>query len=208
MRPTSSSLICSRKASTPCSSMASKVTPSTPGAPSFSLASAYAWRSVSILQTWTYKPQKRQDVSAFALTYSLRLRSCRSMDAFVISSLPSRLKETLQSSRAPSLHGRYPTSSLLRTRPPPSRLRSTSRFSRLYDLPCSGDFSSGTRGLHLLLGVSLSPCCRFHPAEVEVPHRSDFGTSCCLHPTEAGSALGSSPFQATLRSLLLRPGDS
>src|SRR5215467_15827075 len=76
--------------------MAAKVTPSTPGAPSFSLASAYAWRSVSILQMWTYRPQKRQDVSAFALTYSLRLRSCKSMDDFVISSLPSRLKETLQ----------------------------------------------------------------------------------------------------------------
>jgi hypothetical protein len=74
-----------------------------------------------------------QDVSAFALTYSLRLRSCKLMDAFVISSLPSRLKETLQSSRVPSLRGRYPTSLLLRTRPPPSRLRSTSRFGRLYD---------------------------------------------------------------------------
>src|SRR6476659_8840087 len=69
--------------------MASKVTPSTPGAPSFCLAMSYAARSVSILQTWTYSPQKRQDGSAFALTYSLRLRSCKSMDAFVISSLPS-----------------------------------------------------------------------------------------------------------------------
>src|SRR5216683_4979188 len=59
-------------------------------------AIAYALRSVSILQTWTYKPQKRQDVSDFALTYSLRLRSCKSLDAFIISSLPSRLKETLQ----------------------------------------------------------------------------------------------------------------
>src|SRR5262245_9542318 len=58
-------------------------------------------------------------------------------------------------------------------------------------IPCSGDFSSGTRGLHLLLGMSLSPCCRFHPAEVEVPHRSDFGTPCCLRPTAVGSALGS-----------------
>src|SRR5262245_20157766 len=171
--------------------MASKVTPSTPGAPSFSLAIAYAWRSVSSLQTWTYKPQKRQDVSAFALTYSLRLRSCKSMDAFIISSLPSRLRETLQSSRVPSLHGRYPTSSLLRTRPPPSRLRSISRFSRLYDLPCSGDFAPGCH----LLGVSLSPCCRFHPAEVGLPRRPDFGAPCCLRPTEAGSALGSSPFE-------------
>src|SRR5215468_12352594 len=181
--------------------MASKVTPSMPGAPSFSSASSYASRSVSILQTWTYSPQKRQDVSVFALTYSLRLRSCKLMDAFVISSLPSRLKETLQSSRVPSLRGRYPTSLLLRTRPPPSRLRSTSRFGRLYDLPYSDDFAPGRERLHQLLGVSLSPCCRFHPAEVEVPHRSDFGTPCCLHPTEAGSALGPSPFEATLRSL-------
>src|SRR5262245_4287786 len=93
--------------------MASKVIPSTPGAPSFSLASAYAWRSVSILQTWTYKPQKRQDVSDFALTYSLRLRSCKSLDAFIISSLPSRLRKHYKQ-QGPSLHGHYPTSSLLR----------------------------------------------------------------------------------------------
>src|SRR5499426_4918154 len=81
--------------------MASNVTPSLPGAPSFCLAIAYAARRVSILQMWTYSPQKRQDVSAFALTYSLRLRSCKSMDAFVISSLPSRLKETLQTAGPP-----------------------------------------------------------------------------------------------------------
>src|SRR5208337_3865573 len=40
--------------------------------------------------------QNFQDVSAFALTYILRLRSCKSMDAFVISSLPSLWPETLQ----------------------------------------------------------------------------------------------------------------
>ena len=45
---------------------------------------------------WTYNPQNFQDVSAFALTYILRLRSCKSMDAFVISSLPSLWSETLQ----------------------------------------------------------------------------------------------------------------
>src|SRR4029453_3585976 len=76
--------------------MAAKVTPSIPGAPLLFLASAYASLSVSILQTWTYKPQKRQVVSAFALTYILPLRSCKFMDAFFISSLPSRLKEKLQ----------------------------------------------------------------------------------------------------------------
>src|SRR5271166_1400372 len=62
-------------------------------------------------------------------------------------------------SRAPSLHGRYPASTLLRTHPSPSRLRSTSRLSRLYDRPCSGDFAPGRGGLLQLLGMSLSPCC-------------------------------------------------
>ena len=52
------------------------------------LAIAYAARSVSVLQTWTYKPQKRQDGSAFALTYRLLLRSCKLMGAFLISPLP------------------------------------------------------------------------------------------------------------------------
>ena len=46
-----------------------------------------------------------------------------------------------------------------------------------------------------MLGMSLSPCCRFHPAEVMVPYRSDFGTPCCLHPTVAGSALGATHFR-------------
>ena len=127
--------------SAPCASMASKVTPSTPGAPSFCLAISYAARRVSILQTWTYRPQKRQDGSAFALTYI----------------------GGVANGRAPSLHGHYPASSLLRAQPPPSRLRPTSRCRRLYGLPCSGDFAPGRGGLLQLLGMSLSPCCRFHP---------------------------------------------
>ncbi len=48
--------------------MASNVTPSIPGAPSFCLATAYAARSVSSLLTCTYRPQNRQSFSAFALT--------------------------------------------------------------------------------------------------------------------------------------------
>src|ERR1700750_3467811 len=146
--------------------MASNVTPSTPGAPSFCLAISYAARRVSTLQTWTYRPQKRQDGSAFALTYILRLRSCKPLDAFVISSLPSPRVGGVANGRAPSLHGHYSASSLLRTRPPPSRLRPTSRCRRLYGLPCSGDFSPGRGGLLQLLSMSLSPCRRSPPAEV------------------------------------------
>ena len=87
-------------------------------------------------------------------------------------------------SRVPSLHGRYPASTLLRTHPSPSRLRSTSRLSRLYDRPCSGDFALGRGGLLQLLGMSLPPCCRFHPAEVKEPHRSDFGSP--MQPSPSG----------------------
>ena len=70
---------------------------------------------------------------------------------------------------------------------------------RLCDLPCSGDFSPGRGGLLQLLGVSLPPCCCFHPAEAKVPHRSDFGASCCLCPTVAGSALGFTHFRGHIR---------
>src|SRR5262249_57929292 len=89
-------------------------------------------------------------------------RLCHLVPAFPI-------ERDITNSRAPLLHGRYPTSSLLRTRPPPSRLRPISRLSRLYDLPCSADFTPGRGRLRQLLGVSLSPCCRFHPANVRLP---------------------------------------
>src|SRR5258708_12346513 len=93
---------------------------------------------------WTYRPQKRQVGSAFALTYRLRIRSCKLMGAFVISPLPPMLLEPLQNSGAPSLHGHYSASPLLRTRPSPSRQSLTSRFRRLYSslLP---RFRTGTR---------------------------------------------------------------
>ena len=119
-------------------------------------------------------------------------RLCHLVLAFLI-------KGETANSRAPLLHGHYSASTLIRTHPPPSRRRSISRLRRLYDLPCSGDFSPGRGGLLQLLGMSLSPCCRFHPAEVKVPPRSDFGTPCCLRPSVAGSALGFTHFRGHLR---------
>jgi len=58
----------------------------------------------------------------------------------------------------------YPGSSLLRTLPPPSRLPPISQDRWLYDVPCSGDFAPGRGGFLQLLSVSVSPCCRSHPA--------------------------------------------
>src|ERR1700741_3975244 len=113
--------------------------------------------------------------------------------------LPCLVGGGFTNSRAPSLHGRYPASSLLRTHPSPSRLRSISRLSRLYDLPCSNDFSSGRGGLLQLLSMSLPPCCRFHPAEVSEPLRSDFGSPCCLRPPVVGSAFGDIHYRGHFR---------
>ena len=110
-------------------------------------------------------------------------------------------------STAPSLHRLYSASRLLRTHPPPSRLRSTSRLSRLYDLPCSGDFSPGRGGLLQLLGMSLPPCCRFHPAEV----RSRFDQISAPHAAFTlqlrARPSGLLTFEATF-AFTVRPGDS
>src|ERR1700737_3003866 len=107
-----------------------------------------------------------------------------------------------------SLRGHYSASSLLRTQPPPSRLRPTSRVRRLYGLPCSDDFAPGRGGLLQLLGMSLSPCCRFHPAEVNIR----IGQSSAAHAAFAlrlkARPSGILIFEATTRSPLLRPGDS
>src|SRR5664280_336901 len=55
--------------------------------------------------------------------------------------LASLIAGEVTNSRAPSLRGYCSVSSLLRTHPPPSRRRSISRLSRLYDLPCSREKS-------------------------------------------------------------------
>jgi hypothetical protein len=56
---------------------------------------------------------------------------------------------------------------------------------------------------HVLVTVLSLP-----PRQGEQPYQSVFGCSFCLRPMVAGSALGNTTFEATTRSLLLRPGDS
>src|SRR5471032_2760302 len=80
--------------------------------------------------------------------------------------LASLIAREITNSRATLLHGHYSASSLLLAHPPPSRRRSISRLSRLYDLPCSGDFSPGRGGLLQLLAC---PC---HRAVASTPPRS------------------------------------
>src|SRR5215471_13064088 len=112
-----------------------------------------------------YSPQKRQVGSAFALTYRLRLRSCKLLDAFVISPLPPILLEPLQNSRAPSLHGHYSASPLLRARPSPSRLPPISRFTPVIRVPAPPISRRGEEGFSI---CSVYPC---HRAAATCPAR-------------------------------------
>src|SRR3990170_8202165 len=119
------------------------------------------------------------------------------MDAIVRTPLPSVLSEALPNSRAPSLRGRYPASSLVRAHPPPSRRRPLSRVLRLYGLPCSADFAAGRGGLLHWPDVSWSPCRRSHPAGGAPPRQPDCDEPCCLRAETKRSASGAGDFEAT-----------
>src|SRR6266571_1188020 len=130
------------------------------------------------------------------------------MGAVVMTPLPSVLSAALPNSRAPSLHGRYPASSLLWTRPPPSRLRPTSRGRRLYGLPDSADFATGRGGLLQLLDASWSPCCRSHPAGGTRRASQPATDPVAFAPNPRARPPGFGLSGPPVRSLALRPGDS
>jgi hypothetical protein len=125
-----------------------------------------------------------------------------------ITPLPSVLPEASPNSRAPSLHGHYPASSLLRTPPPPSRLRPTPRVRRLYGLPASADFATGRGGLLQLLHTSWSPCCRSHPAGGHRRPSQPATAPAAFAPNPRARPPGWRLSGPPLRSLSLRPGDS
>ena len=109
----------------------------------------------------------------------------------------SHVVEGVTNSRVPSLHGHYPASALLRTHPSPSRLRLISRWSGYTTYLASADFAAGRGGSLQLLSVSLSPCCRSHPAGVvrRVSQSATGHTAFAF--TVAGSASGAITFGAT-----------
>ena len=145
--------------------MASNVTPSIPGAPLLLLGHPVGFGQGFHLADVDVQSPERQDGSAFALTYILRLRSCKLMGAFVISPLPPVLSEALQT--AGPLRSTDITP-LPRYYGPIRTLSSSADFpvSPVIRLPCSAAFASGRGGFLQLLGMSLSPCCRYHPAGV------------------------------------------
>src|SRR4030095_3359715 len=145
---------------------------------------------------WTYRPQKRQAGSAFALTYRLRLRSCKLMGAFIISPLPPILLEPLHNSRVPWLNGHYSASPLLRTRPPPSRRSPTSRVRRLYG-SLLRRFRGGARRASPVALRILVIVLSLLPRQSVPPHQPDCDVPCCLHSITESSASGVNIFGAT-----------
>src|SRR5713101_14092 len=92
--------------------------------------------------------------------------------------------------RVPALHGPSPASPLLRPPPSPSHLRVMSRWTGSTTSLASADCAAGRGGLRQLLRVSLSPCCRSHPAGVvrRLSQSATAPTACAC--TVAGSASG------------------
>jgi len=102
--------------------------------------------------------------SVFLFLYILCLRSCRLPSVFIRRPCLPSLPEELRNSWVPSLPGGYPSSSLLQTLPPPSRLPSFSWFSRLWVGPAPEYFSLGRVRFLQLRNMPLSPYCPYHPA--------------------------------------------
>src|SRR5437667_777774 len=137
---------------------------------------------------WTYRPQKRQVGSAFALTYILLLRSCKLMGVFIIAPLPPLWMELLlHNSRASSLHGRYPASTLLLAPPPPSRRPLTSRCCWLYRF-LFRRFLDGTRRASPVAQCILVIVLSLPPRQSVTPLQPVCDVPCCLRPTGVGSA--------------------
>ena len=105
--------------------------------------------------------------SAFALAYSLRLRSCRLMGAFVIWPLPPFLSEELQAAGSLRSTGVTPLPRYYEPHRYPLVFDRLPGGLRLYGLPCCRRFLGGTRRASPVARTRpVSPCCHFHPAGV------------------------------------------
>ena len=155
-----------------------------------------------------YSPQNSHDPSVFALAYSFRLRSCNSTGAFIISPLPPILTK-------PSL-----TAGPLRS----TGVNPLPRYYEPVRPPLMVGRFPGVAGYtaHLTptisrrdeTGIPSCVACPGHPAVDNHPagecRRINQGATLtyCVHPFMAGSTSEVRHFEATSRSLALRPDNS
>src|SRR5258708_14164410 len=129
------------------------------------------------------------------------------MGVFVLSPLPPVFLKPLQpNSRAPWLPGRYTGSSLLRTRPRPSRRPPTSRCFRLYGFPAPPISRRDEEGFSSCLA---RPCHRTAPNTPPkcLAASGSCDDPCALRPVSGGSAFGANFSRPPVGSLALRSGD-
>src|SRR6266571_9358078 len=134
-----------------------------------------------------YSPQKRPVGPAFALTYRLRLRSCKLLGVFVIPPLPPLLLEPVQT--AGSL-GSTDITPLLRYFGP---VRHPLAFPRLpgvtgYTVVFLRRFRDGTRRASPVARCILVIVLSLPPRQSVSPHQSVCDPPCCLRPINGGSA--------------------
>jgi hypothetical protein len=125
------------------------------------------------------------------------------MVGFIIPLLP-RFFAPIASGRVPLLGGRYPASSLIRTRPSGSRLRRASPLGSRGYLASVG-FLHGARSPSLFSPMTLGACCRPLPRRA-VPPQIAFGVAYCLRRYLAGSASGAYRFRGLVRTFTRRCG--
>ena len=135
--------------------------------------------------------------------------SCRLLGAVIRRPcLPCGERST--SSRVPWLRRHYPPSSLLRTRPPPSRRPPTSRGTPGYRAyPASAAFATGRGRFLQLLDLPCVTVLSLPPRRSVRRPQSACPRPCCLRPGPRGSAFGDHLFSRPLvGSLAVRPGDA
>jgi len=107
--------------------------------------------------------------SAFALRYILRLSSCRLTEGFIIPSLPHLAVERIKLSMAPLLQRHYSPSSLLRATPPSCLPFGPFPVSTVIGPTSLREFLPGAYRTSPVSIVSLLPCRRHYPADVNYP---------------------------------------
>ena len=191
--------------STPFASMASNGPPSIPGAPCSPwppdrLRGAFQFADMDVPAP---EPPGR---------FSLRLHIYPPLQVLpthgCLCHSPASLCRSVPNSRVPVAPRALPRFSA--TTDPSVPLASSGDFpvDRLYNLLASADFAAGRGGFLQLLRVSLSPCCRSHPAGV---YRRVSQTATTILPSPSRLQARPPGFRTSrppLRSLALRPGDS
>ena len=125
---------------------------------------------------------------AFPFLYILCLRSCRLPSVFIRRPCLPSLPEELRNSWVPSLPGSYPSSSLLRTLPPPSRHPSSSRFQPVIGRTCSRVFSLWDE--EGFSSCSTCPCHRAVPTTPPKCHAASVSPRHVMPPSPRTRGLG------------------